>query len=185
MNHNNIDLSLRVFDSDLKFVVSDNEIKLVLNKDLKLRLNFDTDSNIIVLDNPSKDVDEVLKDDIEDNEDDIEDSKNDTDTNVGSIDEDIVESKEDTYWENGILKHREKPEVVEDNTYIPVEVKELPKSSKRGRPPKVVLCYYCGGQVERDQKLKINDRPVCSKCALKFREKLKKDLFKLRNEEEE
>jgi hypothetical protein len=103
MTHNNIDLSLRVFNSNLKFIVSDDEIKLVLDKDLKLRLNFDTNSNTIVLNSPSKDVNEVEEDVVEVVEDNtyIEEEKKEPD---------------DTYWENGILKHREVEDVSVEDT---------------------------------------------------------------------
>ena len=154
MIQNNIDLSLKVFNSDLKFIVNDDEIKIVLNKDLKVGLDFNTLNNTITLKRPIEDIDEVKEDVDKDTiitkahkvvakakelelvgklnettlEDDIvedntyiepkEDPKEEPKENNVSLvrPPDIKIEEPDTYWENGILKHREVKDVSVENT---------------------------------------------------------------------
>lgn len=195
MTNNNIDLSLKIFNSDLKFIVNDSEVKIVLNKDLKVQLDFNTLENTIILRESINNVDEVIEDVEEETEDNTyiedntyveEEQKSDVSL-VRPLDTKIEEPN--TYWENGILKHKEvsieneEQEEQEEQGNVSDDISNLPKSAKRGRPAKVVYCPYCGEEVEKDRKFMYNNRLICARCTNKIKEKLKRDILKAKEEE--
>ena len=67
------------------------------------------------------------------------------------------------YWENGILK-----------TKIDESIPEYTEDSKEENES-IQKCPLCGGKVEPDRKLKLNDEIICKACSDNLKEQLKRD----------
>ena len=64
-----------------------------------------------------------------------------------------------SYWDKGVLKHQ--PKVV---------------NSKSSKDKNVVYCL-CGNKINKNNKLRLNNEPICKNCIDNLKEELKRDIM--------
>ena len=86
-------------------------------------------------------------------------NQKDSNNEKSRLEEMLQESN--SYWDKGVLKHP--PKVVSSKS---------PKASKT----KNTLYCLCGNKISKNNKLKLNDEPICKDCINNLKEELKRDI---------
>lgn len=161
--NNILDLNIKAFDSNVNILVDGDKFTIKLDSNSRFKINFDNDNNEITL---SK-LESVLKTNV------VKTRGKPKKVNAFISEEpkeEIVEKPKeepkvkepDTYWENGVLKHKsENPTLVEEKEEpnIPSDI-ELEKCSRCGKVTKLT-------------NIKLNNENVCKECADEVRDEIK------------